>query len=167
MECNFKSNILNIYASWIIFHHYKFSPLHHWVCFEEVARFLHAEPRSLSSVCSSYQVEAFQLLLLLDDILPWDLLICTQCVWVAILSSQKWYDHSRCRSWIRGLKPPRVADLFTRREGLISGTWRHHIEIAHTITEATLTLPASCELSTWTQWPPQINKAERRRGGKK
>lgn len=137
--------------------------------FQEVTKFLHPEPHSLRlatvpptsfklfSCCCSWMIYYHG-----------TLLICTQCVWVAILSSQKWYCHNRCRSWIRGLKPPRLADLFTRRYGLISTTWRHHIEIPHTITPATLTLPASCELSSWTRWPPQINKTlEEEEGGGK
>lgn len=97
----------------------------------------------------------------------WTLFVCTQCVWVATVSSQKWYGHNRCRSWIRGLKPPRLADLFTRCYGLFSTMWRHHEEIPHTIMSATLTLPALCELSTWTRWPRQIKKTLDKEGGGK
>lgn len=37
--------------------------------------------------------------------------ISSQCVWVATVpfsTGSKWYGHNRCRSWIRGLKPPKT-----------------------------------------------------------
>lgn len=120
----------------------------------------------------------------------------TACEWLLYLFNwrSKWYDHNRCTSWIKGLKPPSWLMCSTgARVPLSSGysAWRHHIEthmersrplmlpsqlsatsflpdagLHLSLTWTSPNTPALSELSLWTQWPHPIN-SPREEGEKK